>query len=322
FELIGRHFLGATEVLEYAAAAQRKGAEGRKTCRYQDRPSHRSSFGLCFCPPIMAASGRTLSFADEGIDEHQTDADNDRRIGDVERRPMPVANMEIGKIEHRSPPGAIDNITDGASHDKTDAPACEGSVGSSQPQEEADAHGDRHGRQHPGRQRPVAAHQAEADAAIPHDHQPEEAVDHRHYGALGRHQVAEQELLGELVSDQGDDDQGHRLAIDAPHHAATASSQRSQSSGCSADLPTSCSTCQQRAHLVPLASTGATPTPGTSASLKSPAAGSPAISSPPEVMQISARSRSFMAATYSLATWTGGAARRLDPMRFSAGARS
>ena len=65
-----------------------------------------------------------------------------------------MAYVEIGEIEHRSPTGAIDNITDGASHDKADAPAGEGSVGSSQPQEEADADGDRHGRQHPGRQAP------------------------------------------------------------------------------------------------------------------------------------------------------------------------
>jgi len=43
----------------------------------------------------MAASGRALFFADERIDEHQRDADNDRRIGDIERRPMPVANVEI-----------------------------------------------------------------------------------------------------------------------------------------------------------------------------------------------------------------------------------
>ena len=49
---------------------------------------------------------------------------------------------------------------------------------------------------------------------------------------------------------------------------ATASSQRRQSSGCLADLPTSLSTCQQRAHLSPSASSGATPTPGTSASVK------------------------------------------------------
>src|SRR5262245_62077474 len=56
------------------------------------------------CPLIMAASGRALSFADEGIDEHQADADNDRRIGDIERRPVPMANVEISKIEHRSPP--------------------------------------------------------------------------------------------------------------------------------------------------------------------------------------------------------------------------
>src|SRR5262245_32255045 len=132
---------------------------------------------------------------------------------------MPVAYMEIGKVEHRSPPGAVDNITDGAPHDKADTPSRERPVGSSRPDEKADAHGDRHRREYPGRQR-LVAHQTEADAAVPDDHQTEETVDDRHDGA-GLHQVAQQELLGELVGNQGDHDQGHGLAVDASHHGSS-----------------------------------------------------------------------------------------------------
>ena len=54
------------------------------------------------------------------------------------------------------------------------------------------------------------------------------------------------------------------------------------------------------------------------AGVKAPAGASPSTRSPPEVMQISARSRPFIAARYSGATWTCGAACRLEPMRFSA----
>src|SRR5258708_11487478 len=49
--------------------------------------------GSRFCPLIMASSGRALFLADERINEHQRDADDDRRIGDVECRPMPMANV-------------------------------------------------------------------------------------------------------------------------------------------------------------------------------------------------------------------------------------
>ena len=99
----------------------------------------------------------------------------------------------------------------------------------------------------------VAAQQAEAHAAIPDDDQPEEAVDHRHDRCLDLQQVAEQQLLGELVDDQRRRDQDHGLAIDASHaRLSTAPSQRWQISGCLADLPTSSSTCQQRAHLSPV----------------------------------------------------------------------
>ena len=56
---------------------------------------------------------------------------------------------------------------------------------------------------------------------VPHHHQPEEAVDHRHDGA-GLRQVAQQELLGRLVGDQGDDDEDHRLAVDRSHEALPA----------------------------------------------------------------------------------------------------
>jgi hypothetical protein len=64
-EFVGREFLAAAEILEGAAAAQRDGAQGDKAKRDQTRASHRSSFGVRFCPLIMAASGRALFFADE-----------------------------------------------------------------------------------------------------------------------------------------------------------------------------------------------------------------------------------------------------------------
>src|SRR6266851_5677083 len=276
--------------------------------------------GSRFCPLIMAASGRALFLADERIDEHQRDANDDRRIGDVEGRPMPMTYMEIGEIEHRSPTGTVDNIADSAAHDKADAPACEYPVGSSQPHEQPDADRDRDRREDPGGQGAVAAQQTEAHAAVPHDHQPEEALDHRHDGAR-LHQIAQQELLGRLVGHQGRDDQDHRLALDRPHEL-TASSQRRQSSGWPADLPTSSRTCQQRAHLLPWAGSGSTATPATSGRVKAPVGPLswplPSSSSPSEVMKISQRSSPSNAFRYSGAAWTRGAACRLEPMRFSA----
>src|SRR5947199_5026959 len=110
-------------------------------------------------------------------------------------------------------------------------------------------------------------------------------------------------MLGDLVEDEGGHDQRHGLAVERPHaSASTAPSQRRQISGWLADLPTSSSTCQQRAHFSPLASAGTTATPVTSGRVKAPAGASPATRSPSEVMQISARSRPFIAARYSGAT--------------------
>src|SRR5207302_5880382 len=48
-----------------------------------------------FSPPIMAVSGRAAFFADQGIDQHQSDTNHDRRVGDVEGGPMPLAHVEI-----------------------------------------------------------------------------------------------------------------------------------------------------------------------------------------------------------------------------------
>src|SRR5215470_11976448 len=124
---------------------------------------------VCLCPPKMAASGRVFFFADERIDKHQPNPHDDRRIGDIEGRPMPLANVEIGEIEDRSPTSAVDNIADGASHDKADAPAGERAIGSAQPHEEPDTDRDRDRRQKPRRQRTLAGQQAEAHAAIPYD---------------------------------------------------------------------------------------------------------------------------------------------------------
>jgi hypothetical protein len=64
-EFVGRHFLAAADILQHAAATQRDGAQGDKAKGDQTRTSHRSSFGVRFCPLIMAASGRALFFADE-----------------------------------------------------------------------------------------------------------------------------------------------------------------------------------------------------------------------------------------------------------------
>src|SRR5579883_1826353 len=231
---------------------------------------------------------------------------------------MPLAHVKVGKVEHRPPAGAVDNIADGPAHDKADTPSGERPVGSSQPDEQADADRDGDARQQPGRQGPVAAQQAEAHAAVPDDDEPEKALDHRNHAAR-RRQIAEQQLLGELVDDEGGGDQRHGLAIERSHpRASTAPSQRTQISGCRADLPTSSSTCQQRAHLLPEAIAGTTATPATSGKVKAPSGAGPSIRSPPEVMQISLRSMPFIAARYSGATWTCGAACRLEPMRFSA----
>ncbi len=70
----------------------------------------------------------------------------------------------------------------------------------------------------------------------------------------GLHQVAEQELLGKLVDDQSGGDEGHGLTIDASHaRLSTASSQReAEQRMLLADLPTSWSTRQQRAHFLPV----------------------------------------------------------------------
>jgi hypothetical protein len=64
-EFVGRHFLAAADILQHAAAAQCNGAQGDQAEGDQARTSHRSSFGVRFCPLIMAASGRALFFADE-----------------------------------------------------------------------------------------------------------------------------------------------------------------------------------------------------------------------------------------------------------------
>src|SRR4029079_6750865 len=101
-------------------------------------------------------------------------------------------------------------------------------------------------------------------------------------------EIVEQQMLGHLVSDQSRDEERHGLAIDRSHaRFSTAPSQRWQMSGCLADVPTSSSTCQQRAHFSPLASAGTTATPATSGRLKAPAGASPFTRSPPDVMQIS-----------------------------------
>jgi hypothetical protein len=46
--------------------------------------------------------------------KHNSDADGDEAIGDIESRPVVVAPVDVEKINHLAVEHAIDEITDGA----------------------------------------------------------------------------------------------------------------------------------------------------------------------------------------------------------------
>ena len=50
--------------------------------------------------------------------KHNSDADGDEAIGDVESRPVVIAPVDVEKIDHLAIEHAIDEIADGAAKNK------------------------------------------------------------------------------------------------------------------------------------------------------------------------------------------------------------
>src|SRR6185312_4453728 len=254
-------------------------------------------FGKDLSPSCLI---RRFASAKQAVYNHKPDADANRRIRQVEGEPVPVAEVEIEEIHHRAAPQPVDDIADGAADDETDGNPDQRLRGPAQPhQQAADDDGGDH-REDRRVERGVVIEQAETHAAVPGEHEIEEAGHRLH--ALDRllllSEQSEYPRLAELIGDG--DDRRHREP--APQHharragngwppsASTAAEQRSHKSGCAATVPTSVSTRQQRWHLSPGASATTTATPATSGSVKAPAGGAAAVSVPVDVMQISARS--------------------------------
>jgi len=94
----------AAQVLEGAAAESQlhqRGAELRKIAGLS--LVRRMLVSVPLLSLIMAHRARC--YPDERIDEHQRDTDDDPESAMFEGWPMPLADVEIGKVEHRSPTG-------------------------------------------------------------------------------------------------------------------------------------------------------------------------------------------------------------------------
>src|SRR5579883_1780898 len=57
---------------------------------------------------------------EQAVNQHQRDADADRRVGRVEGGEVPGAEVEVEKVDDRPVAQAVDDVADGAADDEAD----------------------------------------------------------------------------------------------------------------------------------------------------------------------------------------------------------
>src|SRR5258706_1904548 len=97
----------------------------------------------CLCAAkasALSSSARLLFTPDEPFEDQDHGADRDRRVGDVERRPVPAERVEIEEIDHLAETQAVDDVADRAAQDQRQTEAEDLPLRAAH---DADAHHDR-----------------------------------------------------------------------------------------------------------------------------------------------------------------------------------
>src|SRR3954466_12058647 len=80
----------------------------------------------CLCAAKASAlsrSFRSLFTRQESLEDQQHCADGDRRVGDVERRPVLAESVQVDEIDHVPEAQAVDHVADRAAEDQRQAEA-------------------------------------------------------------------------------------------------------------------------------------------------------------------------------------------------------
>src|SRR3989441_1460036 len=194
-------------------------------------------------------------------------------VGDVERRPVPAAIVDVDEVDDGAEAGPVDQIPHGAAEDEA-AGAVIGPPAAGQAPE-APLHRDHERADREERPAPPplgrdAREETEGEARVEHERQRQEAVDHADGHA--RLEPPEHDQLGDLVErdhDAREDGDPCGRGRRHPSNAVTArladaaqlalplarttGTQRSQSPGCARCSPTRSLHVQQRWHLRPSA---------------------------------------------------------------------
>src|SRR5215469_3367940 len=247
----------------------------------------------------------------QAVEQHCRDADANRAVGQVERRPMQRADVKIKKIDNRAKANPIEDITHGAADDEPDRDGKQWARSTAQPIDQDPDNGDRHDRKGEGVDPGAAVEQAKADPAIVGQGEIKERGDRCALADRAPRKGGENRGLGQL-----NDNDNRRCDSARQHHPATAA-QRWHRSVWLGTRPTSGSTLQQRSHRFPGAADTRTPTSGTSGIVKAPSGAGSGRTVPAEVMQSSARSTSRSCWASTAGTKSSTVACKLDPRRFA-----
>src|SRR5687768_9972146 len=185
---------------------------------YGDASGSLRRWSRCLCAAKASAlrrSASSLFMVDEALEDQDHRADADRRIGDVERRPVPAQRMEVEKIDDVAEAQAVDQVAQRAAEDQRQAEAQQAT-----PRVAHDEHADDHrrGEGEGGEQRRLPARplreQAEGRALVEHQHQVEEPGEL--LARVAVLEVSEHQPLGELVG--ADDGSRQREPAPRPRH--------------------------------------------------------------------------------------------------------
>ena len=73
-------------------------------------------------PPARGVGPRRVGLlVAEHVEEEQADADADRRVGDVERRPVVAGDGEVEEVDDVAEADAVEQVADGAAEDQRQA---------------------------------------------------------------------------------------------------------------------------------------------------------------------------------------------------------
>src|SRR5687767_12783842 len=206
---------------------------------------------------MLNSSGYTAYPDVEKVENHESHADGDRRIGNIERPEVPVAPVDVDEIDDVAGAKPVDQVASRAADDQCQADACEelsGREGRRVDGEGQQRHRRDDRQQHRLERKVRGVQQSEGRAIIVHPSQVEQAGNN--LDAVVQLEARSDKRLGRLV--ERHDRAGYpELELEAPRDdhpftvSASASTQRSQMPAQSGSVLTAATNRQHRSHFTP-----------------------------------------------------------------------